>query len=438
MRHGKYLVLGLAPKKILEKDRYLNIFWKNMETLYKNFLPAIIYGKMDDSMNEIERIFTGLKKYQGLDEDYMVTTAEDLLVFTRLFHSSTGPCKGNLFEELIEEWLKDGGFTVVRDLMLKTALQQFLTTWQNRWEKILGKGKIDFVLKKDDRLALVELRMSEHTGGRTGQESLMDKFNKFLETLTLEKDFADAIRKSRIENVEMIIEIVFSEDSKSIIDQPNTGRLNSLISYLCEENHIYGKLRKLIKISRDEFGEELRRKREFSFDHEGIHFSLKLMYGNEFFKAYLGKDLDELLGNLIIPDDVWMLFTIAINELRRLKLSRSGKTLTCEVYEIVEDLSREGDNVFERYEEEIQNVQDLDSFVEKLDEVTNKIREHVLKVAEEARRQLFVLDTDDVSKSYRYLKCIAYCVLIVHKFIRSEKVDKHRKKRMKNEERRCE
>lgn len=268
--------------------------------------------------------------------------------------------------------------------------------------EMLGKSKIDFVLKKDDKLVLMELRMSEHTGGRTGQESLMDKFNKFLELLASEKDLAAAIRESHIENVDLVIETVFSEDNESIVDQPNAGRLNSLINYLCEENHVYGKIKKLTRVPRDEFCEELKTKRVFSFDYDEIHFSLRLTYGNEFFRMYVNKELDELLDGLMVPDDVWLLFTVAMNELRRSKLSSSGKTLTCEVYEILRGLSGEG-AVLEEYEREIQNIEDPGLFVDKLDEITNDIRDRVLRTLESSGRRFVILDTDDVTKSYSYL-----------------------------------
>lgn len=84
-------------------------------------------------MNELEEIFTGLKRHSAFNEDHVVMTARDFLVFTRLFHSSVGPRMGNLLEEFIEEWLSDEGYVVVRNSTLKGALQRALSVWQDRW-----------------------------------------------------------------------------------------------------------------------------------------------------------------------------------------------------------------------------------------------------------------------------------------------------------------
>lgn len=70
MRRGKYFLLGLAPRRIVERNRYLRIFWDNIETLYKSLLLVIVTGKSNEPMNELEEALTNLKRHTDLDKDH--------------------------------------------------------------------------------------------------------------------------------------------------------------------------------------------------------------------------------------------------------------------------------------------------------------------------------------------------------------------------------
>lgn len=421
MHKGKLLILGLIPKSIREGTATLGLFWKYIRSMYRDFLPIIENGDVQFGMNKIEKLFMGLLHPDNLERDFLFDYSERLLILTRFFTSSVGPRKGDFFEELIGNWLSSSGYLVYKNAVLRDTLKKELhpRTWKEDWDKTLGDSKLDFFLKKDRILSLVELRTSEDTGGKTSQQSLLDKFNGFL-TLVKDESFSSLLKDASIEMVKLVIETVFSERDKNIVTVPNQGRLRSLVNYITKEEHLYGKIRNLLgELSQDEFEQNLINKREFKFAYFDLDFSVRLMYGNEFFKEYLGKDLEELLDTEEIPDDVWLLYTMAVNELLRFKLSDNGKTLTKQIFDIL--INRAFDEVkelFEQFEKADQQCNSaspnyLDCFVNLLDNLTNQIRQLILNLIEKNNIKLQILPTEDFQKSYRYLKYISYCILLL-------------------------
>lgn len=417
MEDGKLVILGLIPKNVWESTSF-KLFWKYTKTLYKNILPVIESGEVPFKMNDIEKLFTGLISCSERDRDFIVDYSEKLLVLTRFFNSSVGPRKGDFFEALIENWLKNAGYIAYRGAVLKDILRIELSpdSWKDEWNEVLGKSRLDFFLKKYDTISLVELRMSEDTGGKTGQQSLLDKFNGFL-SLMQDPDFIVALRKSSVKRVELVIETVFSENDKTIVNEPSQGRFTSLVNYIAKEEHLYGKIKKLLKnTSRKEFEAKLRQNRKFEFEFSSLNVSIILMYGNEFFSKYLNEKLEHLLNTKEIPDDIWLLYSIAVNELLRMRISENGKTLTREVYDILLTYAPEEiEKLFEEFAIAKRNSRGktVKFFVDYADKVTDRIRQLVLELVEKNNISLQIFPSSDFQKSYRYLKYIAYLILLI-------------------------
>ncbi|MEM4561807.1 MAG: hypothetical protein QW123_02900 [Desulfurococcaceae archaeon] len=119
-------------------------------------------------------MFSGLKNVQNpYQHDVLARTASLWYYLTRITHQSIGPRVGKFAEEMIRYWIEktsDSFINVERNATLSTILRKHFGIEDAKY-----RNKIDFFFMKDHEEAVfVELRMSEHTGGRTGPESLLD------------------------------------------------------------------------------------------------------------------------------------------------------------------------------------------------------------------------------------------------------------------------
>jgi hypothetical protein len=173
----KYLILYLLPEKLIRQNKMLLLQWENIKTLIPCLLESLYKGDVEVKLSELDKVFTGIIKLrERLDRNVLGKVASLWYYLTRVFHQSIGPRVGNFVEELISYWIEQkGNYKVVgRNVTLKEAFEKLGI------RGVESGSKIDFVLESDSkstsgkRLALIEVRMSEHTGGRTAQQSLLD------------------------------------------------------------------------------------------------------------------------------------------------------------------------------------------------------------------------------------------------------------------------
>jgi hypothetical protein len=176
---------------------------------------------------------------------------------------------------------------------------------------------IDFVFRGNDSVALVELRMSEHTGGRTGQEPLLDKIDYILGVLEDERvRLRQMLIDKGIRELSLSIAILFSESHELLTkENVNRGRLTSLISYIMDERHVGGSLKRLSEGDRYRMCDGAtitfeRVERELSnIDNRKVCVKesssdfrvwLKILLGDEFFNEYAGSNLNDILTRPLI------------------------------------------------------------------------------------------------------------------------------------------
>jgi hypothetical protein len=335
------------PERLIKRSKILELQWNNIKTLIPCLLKSLYTGSIEVRLHELDKVFTGIVKIKDVPESNILGKVASLWYYlTRVFHQSMGPRLGGFAEELITYLVGSGGkYKVIgRNMTLGKALRELVNVGVER------RNMIDFIFRGNDSLALVELRMSEHTGGRTGQQSLLDKIDYILGVL---EDERVRLRQRLIDKgiceLSLSIVILFSE-SHELLTKENVdrGRLTSLISYIMDERHVGGSLKKLSEGNRYRMCDGAtitfeRVKRElFDIDNRKVCIKesssdfrvwLKILLGNEFFNEYARSNLSDILARHsdIIADDIWLFYTLLINEL---KVARQfGYTHVRRVYE---------------------------------------------------------------------------------------------------------
>jgi len=270
--------------------------------------------------------------------------------------------------------------------------------------------------------------MSEHTGGRTGQQSLLDKIDYILGVLEDERvRLRQRLIDKGIRELSLSIVILFSE-SHELLTKENVdrGRLTSLISYIMDERHVGGSLKKLSEGNRYRMCDGAtitfeRVKRElFDIDNRKVCIKesssdfrvwLKILLGDEFFNEYARSNLSDILARHsdIIADDIWLFYTLLINEL---KVARQfGYTHVRRVYE---DLKLS--NIFGYFYNNVYNNTELplESYIQQLNRWIEGCANTVIKVYREKGQQLRLLETNDLIANFEYLKQVCICVLALH------------------------
>jgi hypothetical protein len=426
---GRYIptILSLTPPMIFKNNYLLKLQWSAIETLIPCFLKALYQGNIQVLLHEFDKIFTGLRNAMSIDdEDILAKISSTWYYLTRVTHQSIGPRVGDFAEKIIGYWINEGNICKVDELVdvsLKKALSQIFGL------KVNWRNKIDFVCKYDSRrsVAFIELRVSEHTGGRTGQESLMDKFNKILDLLVNDTLYR-ASKSLGIGSIELIIAILFNEKHELIRgDNYSRGRLSSLISYIMEENHIWGRIEKLAKmgykfcdgrtISRELIKAGLEREHRICIERKEFKVYLKILLGDEFFKEFTGQDLESLVSRYgaVIADDIWIIYSLALNEL---KIAREyGVTSVAKIYRISKELTElrsfleEFKNIYKASSKQPLNIKE---YRERLNELLDKYRSKVLEVLGNRGESLKLLETNDIIQNYRYLKYICIATLALY------------------------
>jgi len=430
-----YLILYLMPERLIHSNKILELQWENIKTLVPCFLKSLYMGDVEVKLHELDKFFTGIIKLRKhTDRNVLGKVASLWYYLTRIFHQSVGPRAGNFIEELIDYWIKEGSIYKVigRNITLRSAFN-YLDIG-----RIEGKSKVDFILRSigGERIALIEVRMSEHTGGRTAQQSLLDKIDIILRLLEDPKSMLrEKLSHQGIREVNLSIAILFSENHELLSkDNFNRGRLTSLINYIMDERHVWGIVKGLSmnrgykfcdgspitseKI-RSELSNPTYRKICIQDSRSNLKIWLKILFGDEFFKEYIGSPLSDLLTRYggIIADDIWLFYTMTINELKI--AAQFGQTYVRRIYDVL--LSY---NVFKDFIYKIYNDTNLslDEYVHRFNQWIESCTNNVIRICKERNEDLRLLETNDVVASFEYLKQLCICALAVY-FILNYKGD---------------
>ena len=416
-----YRIVYLTPNELIRKNTILKLQYEYSKSFLEEIvLPTVLQGSIEPKLTEFEKIFSGIKEVRECD--VLNKIASVWYYFTKTSHASLGPRVGGFTEKLIAHFIeKYGGYDVQTNVTLGKLGKTFGIESNSR-------SKVDFVVKKGKMLSLIELRISEHTGGRTGQESLMDKFVKVLDWLE-DKKLREKLISRGITEIHLDIAILFSEDSHKLLSAENysRGRFNSLISYILDKRHIYGSILRLInkgytlessetKNIKNTLRTMLESSKSFSLLKDDFRIEFNVLFGNEFFERYTGKRFEELIeaeGNLI-ADDVWLFFTLTLNELKVSKMF--SQTFVKIVYEFLTGNGKELSKKFvELYKLAKQSRTELDEYFKRLDEIASELGNAFMNYASNLGLKLRFLETNDSTAHYRYLKCLCLTALAIYK-----------------------
>ncbi|MCC5998243.1 MAG: hypothetical protein LM573_04130 [Thermofilum sp.] len=297
-----------------------------------------------------------------------------------------------------------------------------------------------FESEKLGRVDFVELRMSEHTGGRTSQQSLLDKHEELLEMLN--NGLKKALLDKKINEINLVIAILFNE-RHDLIDPTNKnsyspGRLNSLIKYIMQRNHIWGRVDDLKskgykfcngkKIYRQAFQSMLTNSHSVCIvsDNDKFRVVFKIILGNQFFQEYMCRDFNKILEDWLslIADDIWLFYALSINEMKIAK--QFGKTNVRIIYELLSSEKNSALNKFEKlYKNESEEKLSLSDYTNKLNELANQCVNEIITYAKNKNVELKVLETNDVRALHEYLRqaCLAaFAIYLAEKNLDEDKV----------------
>lgn len=333
-----------------------------------------------------------------------------LYVFNRFTVASLGPRQGNFFQDYLAARLNaksDVSFPQIP--IVSDVLKSGSCVSSKDYSKI--KKILDMYFEKDREAWLVEIRMNEQTGGRTGQESLFDKFRDFLKMYEeCEQSFLQTLQRKNLSNINLSIAVLFSQYDYRVIDRDKgnfeKGRLSSMMSYA--EEHIFPLLYDILKggyetnvsghTERDTYEnwyKEIENGGSIKLCKRGtnqpcITFSIKL--GKEFFQDVMRAGLQEIEQDIsnVIGDDLWITYLVASVKLRRYALEK--KSYFKEVYKYVSknvNLSEISDNV---------------------DKVLDSLSSDFLSRYND---KLTLLEVNDIKLQYEYLKLLIASALIL-------------------------
>jgi len=444
--HNNYLLLYLIPHRLFQDKDILNLQWSSIESLIPCLVKSLYDGSIQVRLHDFEKALTGLINVENTTSiNILGKTATLWYYLTEVFHQSLGARKGNFAEELITKWVeyynKDGckRLRVVKVDDRSHSLTLGKVLGQKYGISSRSRKQIDFVLESEalKSVDFIELRMSEHTGGRTAQESLLDKHEELLEMLN--KGLREALLRRGFHEMNLVIAILFNERHELINpadeNSYNLGRLNSLINYIMQDNHIWGKVKNLIeqgyaycngqKIGRNSFEEKLK-----SRDHSVCIASndgkfkvwFKILLGDQFFNEYMCVNFDKIRNQWfsMIADDVWLFYTLSINET---KLAREfEQTSARKIYELLNEEKMSILNEFEKlYEDGRRGVLSLMNYVSQLNGLADQCVNEVINYAKKRDLELRVLETNDVTAIHEYLRQLCLAVFAIR--LTMDKID---------------
>ncbi|MCH4816154.1 MAG: hypothetical protein QXY87_11050 [Saccharolobus sp.] len=376
--------------KGLKLTKFEQLQYESIESILNGFLLPILCNpeKHKDmilkEVNELEKIYLGFKGSNSIYEKLAIFN----YVIDRFFIASSGPRMGKIHENFLEYLLERSGYEILKNFNIY-KLDLF-----KPYIKIEDKNKrkdIDFIALKGRELYLIEIRTSEHSGGRTGQESLFDKFKVVLDWII---ENPEPISK-RVDTINFVITILYGE-SHELLNRKNMnkGRFNSLVKYTLEKDNLGSRFERLIErgynVNCQNFKECLEQGGSLEFNKDNFKISYSILIGEEFYKQIIGQDSS--IKNSIITDlgdDLWIVFLVMPYELR-LYLNE-GKIMSRAIYELIK-------NSFETLE------------AEDVNKTLENIANFILKNMEDIR----LLETNDMKKQYEYLKILSAVALLMY------------------------
>ncbi|WP_297513423.1 hypothetical protein [Thermococcus sp.] len=422
-----YLLLYLVPDKLISENATLRAQKQYLRSYFEETVVPMLLGT--GNFGEVplfERVLSGLINLENeCPRDALEEIAPKWYVFMKRTYASIGPRIGNFTESLIGLWIGANH--------INYNLDRFLEEHFGVKIKKKKRSQIDFVRIRSHTLDLIELRTSEHTGGRTGQESLTDKFVRFLGLLEDSNvKLRNALLNKGIKNVNLLVVTLFNESGELLTpNNLNKGRYASLVGYLSEERHLGGKIKELLSkgyilhagerqfteppddievILKNAFLE----KRRVLLEKDDFIVEIGILWGDEFFHRFTGKGLEELLRNDIkdrVGDDLWMFLVLTLNELR-LRASEGKSTI-----DMLRDyLLRCGE--FETLIELRKKANSLDEFLDDLGNLVDSIIPGFLRELGKNGRKLRLLGTDDLVAQYNYLRGVVLLTLALEFYLR--------------------
>jgi hypothetical protein len=138
---------------------------------------------------------------------------------------------------------------------------------------------------------------------------------------------------------------------------------------------------------------------------------LNILFGDEFFERYIGSRFTNLLAKYsnVIADDIWLFYTVAINEL---KIAAQSK-LT-HVRRIYEDLMKL--NIFKQFMDDVYNNArlSLNEYINQFNNWVETCANTVIKSYREKGEELRLLETNDIVANFEYLKQSCICALALY------------------------
>lgn len=387
----------LTVKKYLFKQsltKFQEIQLKYINSILQDILVPILcdYENINiikSQITDIESFYFGFKQNPSSISEKL---ALPLYISNRFFIASSGPRFGSIYEDLIRSFLENFGYQVdERVNIFKYTL--FSEYYQKKYSK--QQKVIDFIARKDNKLYLIEQRTSEHSGGRTGQESLLDKFKVFLNWI-IEKS-ADPLINKGLREIYLIIFISYSEKHEILTEQNvNRGRINSLIEYIVENlgDYFNSLANKGFKTECIGLASCLGKYRRLVFYTDQVKIEFRIMLGEEFYKEILGEKYSSLKNKILneeLGDDLWVIYSILPYELR-LYYEEGFMWSNC-IYEML-----------------ISRYNNIITSASSEDDIINKIASKII----EDQKDLRLLETNNLSKQYEYLKTLCAASLILY------------------------
>jgi len=426
---GKYLVLYLTPSRLYESHIIPKLQAEALETYIENVVIPVLCNheidrKIEAELTVTERIFSGLINTSSAHEkDVMGKVASLWYFFTKKTHASLGPRIGGFVEdlgrELARHWItsKSGSVGVIES---EVNPGDFFERYFNI-ALPATKMKVDFTIYEGNTVSLVELRTSEHTGGRTSQQSLLDKFDWILDMLE-SKSLRTSLVGKGVNKLELVIAILFSEKDKELVNRRNysRGRHTSLVKYIVDKRHIGSRIESLVKAYGYEISYDGGRKFENSFSLEKLESALNdvnirkiilkkdvfileiaILWGDEFFIKYAGSTFNELIKSSIntIADDLWIFLTVTLNELKLMKEFGSGAVER--VYRFIRSRSDLHQRFLQLYRDP--SINSIDAYMNRLNSVFDEIAIEFIRNLPSQQTDFRPLETNDMTAQYIYV-----------------------------------
>ncbi len=449
MTQNKYRLIYLMPQKLIDNLRSINpydplvLIYDSYKELMEHVLRFITEEPHEkpETIDRLTRFFVGLTA--ALNKDTVMSrTYRRWFPLIQFLISSTGARLGRINEKIITGILRKYKEVCGIDTIFDPG-----ATLERIFEKlgihIKSRKQIDVAFIQQNTLKILEIRASSLTGGKTGEESLLDKLRLLLKWLGSE-EFVQGLKDLR--GIEYIIAILFNEKGEFAnpkIHSDVNSRLKDITEYLIE--HIHGQIKDLVEkkgwhirypTSMDEKAlrsaiqqNNFRGRIRLRHSSTGLEFQIGFSYGD-----VLGEDLGlgaetfkkeiENIENMAV-DDYWLTFSIVMHEIEI--YNQFGVSNAKIVYELIhQDLENTLSNVVSS--SSVQITTDIYGVIESLwDQLNKAVDDLIFKVLKEARSRnisLQLLETNDMVKQCEYLKQLIFMLLIYEKALHTHRLAK--------------